>query len=78
MVGKTQKHSTMDEETQLDQQFGDLLSTLAGMPFVHVKVGAAYCADMWSAILGDVEEKRSLIEYVKTKVEKALKKVIKH
>ena len=67
----------MDEETQLDQQFGDLLSTLAGMPFVHEKIGACFLADMWSAILGDVEEKRSLIEFVKTKVDKALKKVIK-
>ena len=66
----------MDEETQLDQQFGDLLNTLYGMPFVHVKVGAAYCADMWSAIPGDVEEKRKLIDFVKTKVDKALKKVI--
>ena len=66
----------MDEETQLDQQFGDLVSTLAEMPFIHVKVGAAYCADMWSAIPGDVEEKRKLIDFVKTKVDKALKKVI--
>ena len=68
----------MDEETQLDQQFGDLLNILYGMPFIHVKVGAAYCADMWSAIPGDVEEKRKLIEFVKTKVDKALKKVIRH
>ena len=67
----------MDEETQLDQQFGDLLNTLAGMPFRHEVFRAAYFADMWSAILGDVEEKRSLIEFVKTKVDKALKKVIK-